>query len=189
VEYRGDSIRYRVGVPAVQAFIFGFCIFAGLAAVYVAARYADALGLWAWLILAGAEPACYLLAWRAWQDIRAPYSQERATGEDVNRDNYIGDPRIKMRPADIDRHARHVLQLLHNGRSVSRATLAPNTMSATAWGIVRKRLVGRGAVELDNKGEMAARYGTWQEAWDQYLEGPRGLSFKVNRDDELVEAE
>jgi hypothetical protein len=189
VEYRGDSIRYRVGVPLVQSMLAGLALVVALGAVILAAMYVDVLGVWTLLLLSGAGMFAYLCGWRMWMDIRAPYAQERATGEDTNRDGYIGDPRIRTDNARMDRLARQVIRLAHEGRSISRAALVPKLLTAGEWELLRKRLSGRGVVDLDRKGAMMMRHATYAESWARYTEGPRGSSWLVNQDGETVEAE
>lgn len=189
VEYRGDSTRFVVGVPFAQSVLSGVAVAVAGALLIAFAMWPDALGVW-WLpVFLGVAWWCYLLGWRTYRDLRAPYEVERATGEDTNRDGYVGDPRIRTTDGRMDRLARQVIRLAHSGQSISRAALVPKLLTAGEWELLRKRLVGRGVVDLDRKGAMTMRNQTYAESWARYTGGPRSSSYLVNEDGDLVEAE
>jgi hypothetical protein len=188
-DIRGESIRYRVGVPLAQSVLSGLAVVVAGVLIISLAMWPDALGVW-WLpITCGVAWFCYLLGWRTFRDLRSPYEVEHETGEDTNRDGYVGDPRIRTDNARMDRMARQVIRLAHSGQSISRAALVPKLLTAGEWDLLRRRLSGRGVVDLDRKGAMMMRAASYAESWARYVERPRPHSYLVNQDGDTVEAE
>jgi len=196
-EIRGEGIRFRVGVPLAQAALSGVAaIIAGVLIISLA-MWPDALGVW-WLpVVSGVAWFCYLLGWRTYRDLRSPYEVEHETGEDVNRDGYVGDPRPAITDKAVEFWVERILARMYQGRGVAKADMVGKwfegkRMGYDDWKYARRRLLSRGVVqEADNRGaiELKPEYPTFAAAWHRYVKAPHGGAYVVNQEDDLVEAE